>query len=777
MLQTTDLIISSDDSVRVHRRTRKQDSAGEGGSNLTNDSETAFFKHSGVFILKTILAAAAIALTLVSTSLFAHTPDRILVIANQNSSESQAIADYYVKKRAIPSSQLCLIDTTTSDTIDRESFEQQILRPVAEYLAENLLQDQILYVVTTQGVPLIVEGDSGPVGDLASVDSELALLYRYLVFGEYSYFGRIENPYFIYQAEPEELRPFNRKEYDIYLVTRLMGKTLKDVEALVDRSLDPSGSDGVYFLDLRSRRGSIPADWLEETAALLQAQRHTITREILIKETLAGYAGWDALVDPSQLQWAAGGLAVLLGESDPSFLERPDIPVPASELFTAEISGFVASGASGFGGFVANPTIDGNFRPNILFASYLSGHNLAESYYRSLRYLSWRHVVVGDPLLSPYGERTSSQRKETSAGADLGIDSYTGLPSDYSRRRALFLTSRYSAAENAVQNLLRAERLSDQELWPEALQSVDSCLQEDPTIPAAHLLKAELLEREKDFKGSFDHYRQASQFGKASKELYYKLVELALLQPDEIQNAEPYARWLYVRFGDQEQRAVGLWARLQLELGNLSEAAATYHRLLGEDGPENFDYLSALGEIYYKLENWEAAKVYIQKALDSDVSGEPVKDQRSKIENDSESGMRNPESPSSASRKPQAAGRRPLEQMLADVNQRLQEEQTSAEVVERNKPPEIVPARIIHRTPVDYPKGARDSWTQGEVVLKLLIDEEGNLLKSEPLMGPKALAKAAMKAVQDWRFEPRKVRGRPEASLLTVRINFKLERP
>ena len=42
-------------------------------------------------------------------------------------------------------------------------------------------QDRIHYIVVTKGIPLRVRGSSGPDGSVASVDSELTLLYRKLL--------------------------------------------------------------------------------------------------------------------------------------------------------------------------------------------------------------------------------------------------------------------------------------------------------------------------------------------------------------------------------------------------------------------------------------------------------------------------------------------------------------------------------------------------------------------------------------------------------------------
>jgi uncharacterized protein (TIGR03790 family) len=59
---------------------------------------------------------------------------------------------------------------------------------------------------------------------------------------------------------------------------------------------------------------------------------------------------------------------------------------------------FIRQGATGASGHVYEPRLDGTPQPDILFPAYLQGRTLAESFYLSIRYLSWMNVVVGDPL-------------------------------------------------------------------------------------------------------------------------------------------------------------------------------------------------------------------------------------------------------------------------------------------------------------------------------------------------------------------------------------------
>jgi eukaryotic-like serine/threonine-protein kinase len=87
---------------------------------------------------------------------------------------------------------------------------------------------------------------------------------------------------------------------------------------------------------------------------------------------------------------------------------------------------------------------------------------------------------------------------------------------------------------------------------------------------------------------------------------------------------------------------------------------------------------------------------------------------------------------------------------------------------------DVRPARPVLDTPIEYPEHARRAGVEGTVVLSLLIDEMGQLMRCEVKSGNKDLAQALLKAVQHWRFEPQLVNGRPEASHLSLTIEFKL---
>src|SRR5438477_2806285 len=178
----------------------------------------------------------------------AQTAEHVLVVANDASPVSVQIADYYARKRSIPSSQVLRLRAPVTEEIDRATYTRTIEAPIAEWLTKHSAQDRILYIVLTKDVPLRVIGSDGNAGTVAAVDSELTLLYRRLIGRPVMIAGHVTNPYYAAQGFQPTLKPFTHQVADMYLVTRLDGYTVGDVIGLIDRAQAPAQS-GKIVLD------------------------------------------------------------------------------------------------------------------------------------------------------------------------------------------------------------------------------------------------------------------------------------------------------------------------------------------------------------------------------------------------------------------------------------------------------------------------------------------------------------------------------------------------
>ena len=345
--------------------------------------------------------------------LHAQTGENILLIVNRNDAVSRQIGDYYRPRRSIPGQNVCYLSTTSDEEIKWDIYEQQIERPVGDCLKKAGLQEKVLYLVTTLGVPLKVEGSgSGLTAEYASVDSELALLYSKLKGARFQRGGGITNPFFMKRDVP-----FRHPAFPIYLVTRLAAYDFSGVKDMIDRALVVRNR-GKFVVDLNSESDEEGNNWLRNAAILLPADRLIFdeSKKVLydLKEVI-GYASFGSNdVNRKRrhlgFEWLPGAIATEFVSTNARTLKRPPVDWTYTSwrdrlhFFAGTPQGLSADmlqdGATGASGNVYEPYLAGCARPDYLLPAYYQGRNLAESYYLSLPWLSWQGVVLGDPLCS-----------------------------------------------------------------------------------------------------------------------------------------------------------------------------------------------------------------------------------------------------------------------------------------------------------------------------------------------------------------------------------------
>ncbi|MEO8125994.1 MAG: TIGR03790 family protein, partial [Bryobacteraceae bacterium] len=220
---------------------------------------------------------------------FSQGPENVLVVVNQPSGISRQIAAYYMKKRAIPPANLCTLRTTEDEHVSRAVFDKEIAKPLAACLTAKHLQEQILYIVLTKGVPLVIDGSMSMNGEYASVDSELVPLYADMKGDRHALAGPLNNPFF-----GKIDIPFTHSRFPIYLVTRLAGYDFADVKAMIDRGL-LARNRGKFVIDLRSSEDASGNHWLRTAAVLLPKNRVNLdeTDEVLYNQKeVIGFASW-----------------------------------------------------------------------------------------------------------------------------------------------------------------------------------------------------------------------------------------------------------------------------------------------------------------------------------------------------------------------------------------------------------------------------------------------------------------------------------------------------
>lgn len=87
---------------------------------------------------------------------------------------------------------------------------------------------------------------------------------------------------------------------------------------------------------------------------------------------------------------------------------------------------------------------------------------------------------------------------------------------------------------------------------------------------------------------------------------------------------------------------------------------------------------------------------------------------------------------------------------------------------------DLAESRLVHRVEPQYPAAAVAAHRSGEVVLEVLVGEDGTVASARPLRGDPTLVTAAADAVRNWRYEPYRVKGRPAEFQTDVTLKFSL---
>lgn len=516
---------------------------------------------------------------------FAQTGRNVLVVANESSPGSLEIAAYYAESRGVPAEQVVRIKTQPSETIARTDFERTIQAPVAAALAAHSLQDQVLYIVLTRGVPLRIIGTSGRQGTGASVDSELSLLYRRMIGATVPPGGPIPNPYFLNDRPIGEARPFNRADYDIYLVTRLDGFSHEDAMALIERGKAQATDGGKVVLDdfplLRDPRNTwitAAADRLKEAGLGDRLVHDATTRPVAGETDVIGYFSWGSndpglTVRRPEIEFAPGAIAGMFLSTDArTFAEPPAAWKPgigAQNIHGGSnqslIGDLIRQGASGAAGYIGEPYLDSVVRPEILFPAYLAGRNLAEAFYLATPALSWQTVIVGDPLAAPF--RRPSTLTDSPQAA---LDPDTELPVHYSARRLPHLDdARLYGSSDAVRRwLLRAEARLARADQAGAAEALKEAVRLEPGTLQAWRILGQLHE-------------SASRHEEAVK-AYERVLEI---DPDDVITLNNLAYHLAVRVGKPEAGLPLATRANTLSRGNaqVEDTLGWIHHLLGND--------------------------------------------------------------------------------------------------------------------------------------------------------------------------------------------------
>lgn len=339
----------------------------------------------------------------------------LLVVYNDQASDSRSLAEYYIAKRGLSTNQLCRISVRDAETITRREFDEQIRAPLRDRL------DGVTKLVLMRGVPLRIEHDPtlGAVSSNvmeavrqrteAAVDSELAML----PMGDWSLAGPLRNPWFQGGASGYVLQ-----------VGRLDGPDPVTVRRMIDDALfaEKYGLHGRAYFDTRGIQDGgfrLGDEWLREAYRQVRAagyeceldEQPTVFDEDYPMTDVALYAGWyeQHMTGPfhrGAFRFQPGAVAYHIHSFSAASVRSR----------TAYWVGpLLDKGAAATMGCVFEPYLAMTPQVGLFFRRLLDGKMFVEAGYYSQPVLSWQTTFVGDPLYRPFAVSLDEQIRRLEA--------------------------------------------------------------------------------------------------------------------------------------------------------------------------------------------------------------------------------------------------------------------------------------------------------------------------------------------------------------------------
>lgn len=370
---------------------------------------------------------------------------RVVILANSSDPESVELARYYAEKRGVPAGRIVALPLSAAEEITWPEFIATLWNPLLRAgLVDGWINGSysgskdalgrlkvatsghdVEALVVCRGVPLRVANDialldpsSTPLSqnpayrtNEGAVDSELAVLSLTGTPID----GLLPNPLF------EQQNPTAAQLAQIIPVGRLDGPTLADAKGLVDRALaaERDGLCGRAYIDLGGGPAAQGDVWFSATATALAPLGYEIDIDHDPK-TLPPTARFDAPV----LYFGWYEWNVNAPFTNPGFT----FPVGAIALHLHSFSAatlrstdhnwvgpFVSRGVTATVGNVGEPYLEFTHQPQLFARALAAGQPLARAALFSIRCLSWKGIVVGDPLYRPFALSAAAQWERRAA--------------------------------------------------------------------------------------------------------------------------------------------------------------------------------------------------------------------------------------------------------------------------------------------------------------------------------------------------------------------------
>ncbi len=375
----------------------------------------------------------------------------VVILANRDDPDSLTLARYYAEKRGLPETDIVVLPLPLTEEITWDQFVVTLWNPLLDMAIkrgwifatlkgtrdavgrERIVSSghRLRALAICRGVPLRIAHDPARYDPKtnpltanpsmqtteAAVDSELALI----ACEDAPIAAFVPNPLFGQDA------PLALQLEQILPVGRLDGPSLADAKGLVDHALvaERDGLAGRAYVDIGGphRQGD---GWLEACVPELQGLGFEIDVD-RAPATMPEGVRFDA--PALYFGWYAGNLNGPF--ADPDFRFPPG--AVALHIFSFSASTlrsttqgwcgpFIARGVTATFGNVGEPYLEFTHQPPLLLRALARGETLGRAALYSINALSWKGVVLGDPLYRPFAVSAEAQwarRKSLPAETEL----------------------------------------------------------------------------------------------------------------------------------------------------------------------------------------------------------------------------------------------------------------------------------------------------------------------------------------------------------------------
>jgi len=366
------------------------------------------------------LATGLAVLLLSAAGLFAGGSGlNVVVVVNQNSTNSVQLGNYYCERRGVPPQNLLRITNWTGGNVEwtTSDFTNSLLNPLLGMLSSRGLTNQVDYIVLSMDFPYRVVQSGAQSGNNGTTT---ALFYGFKPddFGDScSLPNASSNAYAASEGMFRQTPPVAGS--NSWLVTMLTSSNLAQAQAIVDHGVASDGSFPTQTV------------WLAKSSDIFRNVRYPEFDNAIFDGRVTGNLSIARTNSDSPF-----GLTNLLGYQTGlatfNILSNAFGPGAIADSLTSyagvlyenngqtTLLAFMNAGACGSYGTVVEPcNYPQKFPSPEAYFYQARGFNLAESYYQSLAN-PYQGLIVGEPLAAPFARSPNAAWMNLSSNAVLG---------------------------------------------------------------------------------------------------------------------------------------------------------------------------------------------------------------------------------------------------------------------------------------------------------------------------------------------------------------------